>query len=129
MSKIGQIDIEKLIDYIGEGKTYREMAVLFDVKLATLSDFTSKPEHSARVKEALKLSAETYADKAEQVLIDAVGTKEELMRARELSQFYKWKASKRSPAVYGDKIDMTSGGEKLNQVQIFQLPSNNRDDS
>jgi hypothetical protein len=28
-----------------------------------------------------------------------------------------------------DKTDVTSGGEKLNQVQIFQLPSNDRDDS
>ena len=104
MTKISQIDIEKLLDHISDGKTYREMATEFDVKLSTLSDFIAKPEHSARVKEALRLSADTYADKAEQVLIDAKGTKEEIMRARELSQYYKWKASKRSPKDYGDKI-------------------------
>jgi len=38
----------------------------------------------------------------------------------------KWYLSKRSPKKYGDKLDMTSGGEKLPQVTIFQLPDNDR---
>ena len=105
MSKIGQIDVEKLIDLIYDGKTYRQMADFFGVKLATLSDFVAKPEHSARVKEALKASADTYADMAEQVLKDAKSNIVEIQRAKELSQYYKWKASKRSPKEYGDKVE------------------------
>jgi cytidylate kinase len=110
-----KIDIEQLLEYIHEGLTYRQMAVKFGVKLSTLADFTARNEHSARVRAALQLSADTYADKAEQVLIDSKGTKEELMRARELSQYYKWKASKRCPKTYGEKLDVdhTSKGERI----------------
>lgn len=38
----------------------------------------------------------------------------------------KWSLSKLNPKKYGDKLDMTSGGEKLPQVTIFQLPDNDR---
>jgi len=38
----------------------------------------------------------------------------------------KWCLSKMNPKKYGDKLDMTSGGEKLPQVTIFQLPDNDR---
>lgn len=108
MSKIGNIKIDELIDLIIDGKTYRQIANHFDVKLSTLADFVAKPEHSARVKNALKVSSDTYADKAEQVLIDAERDLIEMQRAKELSQYYKWKASKRSPSTYGDKIDVSA---------------------
>lgn len=120
--KIDLIEIDQLLDYIHEGKTYREMADLFSVKLSTLADFVGKAEHSARVKSALQLSADTYADKAEQVLIKARGTLVEIQRAKELSQYYKWKASKRSPKVYGDKIDLTSDGKSIVPAQILIKP-------
>jgi len=38
----------------------------------------------------------------------------------------KWVLGKMNPKKYGDKLDMTSGGEKLPQVTIFQLPDNDR---
>jgi len=38
----------------------------------------------------------------------------------------KWYLSKRNPKKYGDKLDMTTGGEKLPQVTIFQIPDNDR---
>lgn len=31
---------------------------------------------------------------------------------------YKWRAAKLRPKVYGDKIDLTSGGEKLPALQV-----------
>lgn len=106
MSKISKIDIEKVLDLIHEGLTYRQIASEFDVKLSTLADFVAKPEHSARVRGALQVSADTYADKAEQVLIDAKSDKNEIQRARELSQYYRWKASKRNPKQYGEKQEL-----------------------
>lgn len=40
----------------------------------------------------------------------------------------KWVLAKMAPKKYGDKIDLTSDGEKLqSQVTIFQLPDNGRD--
>lgn len=122
-TSISRIDIELLIDMIIDGKTYRQMADIFGVKLSTLSDFVAKPEHSARVKEALKTSSDTYADKAEQVLIDAKSNLIEVQRAKELSQYYKWKASKRNPRDYGDKMDVTTDGEKITSFNVgFKKP-------
>jgi transposase len=105
--------IEEIISMLIEGKTYRQIADNLGVALSTLHDFTSRPEHSARAREALEYSSDTYADKAEQVLIEAERDMIEISRARELAQYYKWKASKRSPKKYGDKIDVTTGGEKI----------------
>jgi len=38
----------------------------------------------------------------------------------------KWVLGKMNPKKYGEKIDMTSDGEKVAQVTIFQLPDNGR---
>ena len=38
----------------------------------------------------------------------------------------KWELSKLNPKKYGDRVDVTSDGEKLPQVTIFQLPDNGR---
>lgn len=46
--------------------------------------------------------------------------------ANVLIQTGKWLSSKFYPKMFGDKIDLTSGGEKLPQVTIFQLPDNDR---
>ena len=39
----------------------------------------------------------------------------------------KWMLGKLNPKKYGDKVDVTSDGEKISQVTIFQLPDNGRD--
>lgn len=38
----------------------------------------------------------------------------------------KWVLGKMNPKKYGDKVDVTTDGEKLSQVTIFQLPDNGR---
>ena len=126
MSKLdGKIDeiCEKLI----AGETYRNIASDLAVPLSTLYDYTSKPEHSARVKTALEFSASTYADKAEQVLLLAESDKNEITRARELAQHYRWHAGKRNPKTYGNDVDVTSGGEKLTAPIIIEWNGSNSD--
>ena len=107
------MNIDDIIDMITDGDSFRVMATKLGVKLSTLHAFTKLPEHSARVINALELSSQSYDEKAEQVLIEAEGTSVEIMRARELAQHYRWKASKRSPKRYGDKLDLTTDGEKI----------------
>lgn len=96
------LDIDKICDDIIEGLTYRQMAGKYKVALSTLFDFIHKAEHSARAKSAISISASMYADKAEEVLIAAESDKNEIQRARELAQHYRWKASKRNPKDYGN---------------------------
>ena len=105
--------IDDIVEYLLEGYSFRQIAEKLKVKLTTLHDFTQRSEHSARVREALEYSAQTFDDKAEEVLLTAEGTKEEIMRARELAQHYRWKASKRNPRRFGDKMDVTTDGKEI----------------
>lgn len=109
-------DIEDAIQMIIDGKTFREIAVEFGFTVGALHKYLNKSEHSARVAEALMISAASYADKAEEVLQDITKDSNtvEMARARELAQHYRWKASKRNPRSYGDKVDVTSNGETVN---------------
>lgn len=117
------LNVEEIISMLIDGKTYRKIADELNTPLSTLHDFTSKPEHSARVRQALEYSASTYADQAEEVLIKAEGNLVEIQRARELAQHYRWKASKRSPKKYGDKLDVTTDGEKITSYNVgFKKP-------
>lgn len=112
------LNIDSLIDDIIEGLTYRQMAAKYECSLGTIHNFLSKDEHSARANEARQASADGYADKAEQVLIDAPADRIELQRARELAHHYRWKASKRNPKNYGDKLETKN--EHTGEIKIIR---------
>ena len=99
------LDIEAIIDDLVNGMTYRAIAEKYNSKLTTLHDFVSKSEHSARAKLALEMSAQTYEDEAERILLNAPANKIEIQRARELSQVYRWKAGVRNKRKYSDKFN------------------------
>lgn len=115
MGKIDK-DIDFILAEILEGKSTFRIAKENGWKKTTLTDFLAKSDHSARVEKARKLSAETFADMAEEVLLNAESNAVEIARARELSQYYRWRARVSEPKKYGDKVDVTSDGEKLNQT-------------
>ena len=110
------VDIEEAISLLKEGYTNKKIASHFNVtSVSAVSDLLSNGDHSARVREARIESAHLIAEKAEKVLesIEKDSTSAEVARARELAQFYKWWAKVRMPKTYGDKVDVTSGGEKI----------------
>ena len=87
----------------------REQPELFDLYVKTMQDKSeSEMEEIDRVYDMLKKG------------------EIEPSTANVLIQTNKWKASKFYPKMFGDKVDVTSGGEKLPQVTIFQLPDNDR---
>lgn len=98
------LNIDSLVEDIIEGLTYRDMAKKYGCALSTIHAHLSKPEHSARANEARQISADGYADMAEQVLKEAPADKFELQRARELAHHYRWKAAKRNPKTYSEKV-------------------------
>lgn len=50
-----------------------------------------------------------------------------IQRSKLMVDTRKWVLSKLAPKKYGDKMDITSDGEKIqSQVTIFQLPDNGR---
>lgn len=52
---------------------------------------------------------------------------EAVQRSRLRIDARKWALSKMMPKKYGDKLDVTTGGDKIENVTIFQLPDNNRE--
>lgn len=116
MAKLKHTDIDGIVEMIIDGKTFRQIAKHYGVSLSTFDDYTKKTEHSARVGEALMISAATYADKAEEVLQEITKDSNtiEMARARELAQHYRWKSAKRNPRMFGDKVDVTSNGQTVN---------------
>lgn len=80
--------------------------------------------------ELLDLYTRSIQDKAESVdeeidfIMDMVKSKEiDPVSGRLLIDTLKWKAGKYYPKMFGDKIDHTTGGEKLpsNQPQVIQI--------
>ena len=122
-----QTSIGKITDDVWEllieGKTYRYIAEHFGVKLSTLADFLAKPEHSARRRECLIISADIFADLAEEAFksISDEAQNGEIMRQRELGQFYKWKSAKRNPRIYSDKAELDPDTEQ----KTYQPPQIN----
>ena len=116
-SKIPRPTLETVLEDIFQGLSYRAMASKYGMSLTVLFDFLHEPEHSAQIKHARQQSADMDSDRAEQVLMESEGTMAEVTRARELAQFYKWRASKKAPKYYGDKLETES-----NQAESYQPP-------
>ena len=110
------VDIEEALDLIIDGYTYRQMANHFGVKsVSQLHKYLNRKEHSARTRDAFRSSAAIYAETAREVLesVNVDGTQIEMSKARELAQYYKWLSAKRDPQSFGEKIDISSLGEKI----------------
>lgn len=119
--------IDEIVEDILEGKTFRYMAAKYDCALGTLHSYVNKDEHSARVRNALEISASSYADKAEEVLQQAENDKGELMRARELAQHYRWKAGKRNPKKYGDRVQNINLNTEIEYKDVPEWLRPNKD--
>ena len=99
--------IDEIWDMLISGATFTKISSDFGVSIGALHNFVYQDEYSARTREIISESAEVYTDKAEDVLINAPSDLVEMMRAKELSQFYRWKASKRNPRAFGNNTDNT----------------------
>ena len=110
--------LNTILTKITEGKTYRSIAKELNIKLNSLAMFLSTAEHLAPTRQALKISADYYADMSIQVLKSAPSDKLELMRARELSSAYRWMARVRDVSKYGEKLDVTTDGQSINIVSL-----------
>lgn len=129
--KVTNDKIEEILELIIEGLTFREIAEKVGLSLSGLHNFLCKAEHSARVTAAMAISADGFADKAEEVLtnLKPKSTLVEFQRARELAQHYRWKSAKRNPRKYSEKVDITTDGEKINQPVIQMLAPSNEAES
>jgi len=75
-------------------------------------------------------SADVDADKIERV-VDLIEDKTvDPAQGRAMMDGLKWIAARKKPKKYGDRLDLTTGGKELTQqVTIYELPNNNRDNN
>jgi hypothetical protein len=110
--------MSKIEELIIEGNSYRKICKILNVNLPTLTKWVSQDGRPARMREALRASADYYADMSIQVLKNAPSDKIEIMRAKELSSAYRWLARVRDVSKYGEKLDVTSDGQQIVQLSL-----------
>lgn len=119
---LDEAGIDVICALILDGNMLADIARAFSVSRSTLHYWIadpSVPERSARVKEARTVAAAAWDEKAEALLRDAKDNFE-LMKAKELSHHYRWRAKAIAPRDYGDR-PLTD--EKANMVEHVDVPS------
>lgn len=75
----------------------------------------ARPDFLDKYEASREMQADVYADEMDEIAHD---TKLDVQRARLIIDTRKWTASKLKPKKYGEKIDMTSGGEKVTPILV-----------
>lgn len=73
------------------------------------------PDLYATYTHAKQIQADYYVDSMIAVIDNAASTRDEIERAKVKIETLKWAASKLKPRMYGDKLDITSDGERIEQ--------------
>lgn len=113
-TKLDAIGIDSVCERIEAGESVGAIADSLGIPKRTMWDWVDADgARSARVRASREKSAEAEDDKAEAVLagLTAASTPAEVARARELASHYRWRASKRNPKTYGDKLDLNHSGK------------------
>lgn len=99
-----RISLGESLRAITKDEDMPSMATVF--RWLTEEDKTYFQEQYARAKER-------QADAYEEMMLETARTEKDVARARLIVDTMKWTASKLKPKKYGDKIDVTSDGERL----------------
>lgn len=111
-----------IVDTIAQGTSLRQAAATQGVGVSTFLDWVGADpalaEHYTRAREAgLERLAEEIIEIADAPAADQVA----VGQARNRIDARKWILSKLLPRRYGDKVDVTSDGEKLAAPQIMVI--------
>lgn len=119
---LDQAGVDTICSLILDGNTLADIAAGFGVARSTLHYWiadSAYPERSVRAREARTIAAAAWDEKAEALLRDAKDNFE-LMKAKELSHHYRWRAKAIAPRDYGDK---QADEGKSNTVEHVDVPS------
>lgn len=102
--------LDEILEMIISGKSFRKIALFYNIPMMSLFYWRQNSVHSDEITQCLQWTSEQDAQNAEDVLIDFIesGSKNiaEAAITKELSQFYRWRASKRAPKVFGNNTDV-----------------------
>lgn len=126
--KVTAYGLEQVCEDIANTVPLTNIAQKIGVADGTLLTWMDRPENSARTKEARRVTAKLWEERAEQVLLDAgkdvprdrlcygQELNFELAKAKELAHHYRWRAKMIAPREYGDGV--TLRGDKDNPIPV-----------
>lgn len=113
-SKLDAIGIEEVCEKIEADNSLAEIARGYGISGNALTSWLdADPERSARARASRERAARTCDDEALNAInaLNAASSTAEVAKARELAHHYRWRASKRNPREYGDKLDLNHSGK------------------
>ena len=125
--QLDSVGIEAVCDRIEAGESLRAIAQTLGMDMAPLWRWLHADKHrSARAREAMQRSALAFDEMAEEVIKGARYILA-LSRARELAQHYRWRAAKRNPAEFSDRVKQIVSGpdDKPLEIRAVIVPAKN----
>lgn len=109
---------EEICELISDGMSLRKVCELDDkpAKITVLRWLRDKETFRAQYARAKEESADSWADDINAIADDVLKGKYDPQAARVAIDAKKWAASKLKPKKYGDKLDLTSAGEKITPI-------------
>lgn len=113
-TKYSEILSEDICERIAIGKSLVDICRQLDISYSQVMVWLSKyPDFAERYARAREIQADWYADEILSVIDNAKSDRNEIERAKIKIEALKWIASKLKPKRYGDKLDLTSAGERM----------------
>ena len=111
------LDITRdLCNRLMQGNSLRATCEQMSLDITIVYDWLQiHPEFAKLYAQAREVQADFYADNILETIDNASSDRNEIERAKIKAEALKWIASKLKPKRYGDKLDLTSDGEKLEQ--------------
>jgi hypothetical protein len=113
-TKYSETLADDICERIAKGKSLinicTELSLSYSQVMVWLKNYTYFTDNYARAREA---QADWYADEIISVIDNAKSDRNEIERARIKVEALKWVASKLKPKKYGDKLDLTSDGDRV----------------
>lgn len=101
---------EDVLEWIVQGVSFVKVAEKLNIPESSFFYWRKNSKYSALITEALEFSSWKDEQRAEDILTEAIEMEEEsiaqVMVRKELSQYYRWRASKKKPHYYGNNTEI-----------------------
>lgn len=123
ISKVTPEQIQRIISLIESGSSERAACKMVGVNRPTFRNAALRHEADSQYAHALEALAADQIEKMEQTIEDMRAGVVDSSMARVELDARKWFASKLLPKKYGDKLDVTSGGQALPTPILGVMPA------
>jgi terminase small subunit-like protein len=115
-TKYSEALVDTICEQIAMGRSLVNICAELDLSYSQVMVWLQKyPDFTDKYARAKEAQADWYADEIISVIDGAKSDRNEIERAKVKIEALKWVASKLKPKKYGDKLDLTSNGDRIEQ--------------